>query len=162
MRSLDLRVLTVSALLSAACGDDRRGQAGDDGISSAEGPGEGGEGEGDGDGDGDGADERLDAGYDEEGGGHPGDCSDGPGVGELEFSCLWAANTGESTVSKIDTRTITEEGRYRTHLEWGSPSRTSVGLGADVAVGNRTGSVVKIWADPADCAERNVTEPPEG
>jgi DNA-binding beta-propeller fold protein YncE len=68
---------------------------------------------------------------------------------------LWAANTGESTVSKIDTVTIEEVGRYKTHWEWGSPSRTSVGLGADVAVGNRTGSVVKVYAELEDCVDTN-------
>lgn len=144
------------AVSLGACGSDSRDEIDDGGGLTA--AGTAGESAGDGDGDGDDGDDgvmKFDVGEDGEEGGHPGDCSGEGGNGDLEFSYLWAANTGESTVTKINTSTIEEVGRYKTHADWGSPSRTSVGLGADVAVGNRNGSVVKIWADEADCIDQN-------
>jgi hypothetical protein len=74
---------------------------------------------------------------------------------ELEFSYIWVANSGESTVSKINTTNLVEEGRYRTRADSaGNPSRTSVSLsGRAVAVANRNGGVVKIWSIPDLCDE---------
>ncbi len=73
--------------------------------------------------------------------------------GEL-LSFIWIANSSEGTVSKIDTKTGLEVGRYR--VEGGSPSRTSVNLMGDVAVSSRDpGGVTKIAARPADCKDKN-------
>jgi hypothetical protein len=73
-----------------------------------------------------------------------------------EFSYIWVANSGEGTISKIDTQTLVEHGRYRVRPDSaGSPSRTSVNLSGDVAVANRNGGVTKVYADPADCKESN-------
>ncbi len=97
------------------------------------------------------------------------DESDGVGVGDdgaieldsrrIETAFIWIANTGEGTVSKVDTRTRVEVARYRTGPlagEGNDPSRTSVnGLG-DVFVANRAGrSVTKISTLGADCPDTN-------
>jgi hypothetical protein len=84
----------------------------------------------------------------------PSDC----GPGGMAFSYIWIANSTQGTVSKIDTRTGIEEGRYRTSPDGsGSPSRTSVNQFGDVAVGNRTGSprITKIAATIDRCVEKN-------
>ncbi|HEY8379407.1 MAG TPA: hypothetical protein VIK91_23105 [Nannocystis sp.] len=77
--------------------------------------------------------------------------------GNTDWSYVWIANSGEHTISKIDTRTMTEEGRYRTrpdHL--GNPSRTSVSIdGKAVAVANRSGGLTKIWAREEFCEDKN-------
>jgi DNA-binding beta-propeller fold protein YncE len=78
------------------------------------------------------------------------------GCGELGWSYLWAANADESTVSKLNTRTMVEEGRYRTHAEDGAnPSRTSVSVDAHaVVVQNRNKpAIVKLWAQHEFCDE---------
>ncbi len=54
------------------------------------------------------------------------------------FPVMWIANTGEHTVSKIDTDTGKELARYRTHFNSGSPSRTAVDRDGNVYVLNRT------------------------
>ena len=60
------------------------------------------------------------------------------------FPYIWIANAGESTVSKIDTRTGKEVGRYATGVG-GNPSRTAVDKDGNCWVGNRAiGTVVKI------------------
>jgi hypothetical protein len=66
---------------------------------------------------------------------------------------VWIANSGEHTVSKLDTRTMTEVGRYYTRPDQqGSPSRTSVSIdGKAVVVANRHGGLTKIWARPEYC-----------
>lgn len=80
------------------------------------------------------------------------------GNGEPEFSYLWAANSTQGTISKIDTQTVTEVGRYIVRPDSnGSPSRTSVNLQGDVAVANRSGGVTKIYALPERCNESNGT-----
>ncbi|MBI2892047.1 MAG: hypothetical protein HYY06_00740 [Deltaproteobacteria bacterium] len=77
---------------------------------------------------------------------------------------IWVANSGEGTVSKIDTRTHEEEGRYVTMPPevasgWSaSPSRTTVNPHGDVVVSNRHetaggGGSTKIMA--SDCPDRN-------
>lgn len=73
--------------------------------------------------------------------------------GQGGFSYIWIANSNESTVSKINTETMVEEGRYYTRADAaGSPSRTSVSLTGDaVAVANRNGGVTKVWARPEFC-----------
>jgi hypothetical protein len=74
------------------------------------------------------------------------------------FHLIWIANTVEGTVSKVDTRTFEEVGRYRTGPLGASndPSRTSVGLSGDVFVGNRSGmSVTRISALGTACPDTN-------
>ena len=83
-----------------------------------------------------------------------GDCDCGEAS---EFGFIWIANSPESTVTKIDTETVTETGRYLTRSDAdGNPSRTSVSIsGRAVAVANRHGGVIKIWANASDCIESN-------
>lgn len=73
------------------------------------------------------------------------------------FSYIFIANSPESTVSKIDTNTVTEVGRYLTRADAaGNPSRTSVSIsGRAVAVANRHGGLIKIFANEADCSDAN-------
>lgn len=86
--------------------------------------------------------------------GAPG-CGDSGGDPEGMFSYIWIANSGEGTVSKINTKTGIEEGRYR--VEGGSPSRTSVNLQGDVAVSSRDpGGVTKIGAITSHCVDKNA------
>ena len=74
----------------------------------------------------------------------------------LDFSYIWIANSWEGTVSKIDTLTGTELGRYRTGPQADpDPSRTSVNLAGDVAVVNRGGSIAKIDARSDQCPDRD-------
>lgn len=88
------------------------------------------------------------------------------GGGDIKFSYLWVANSGQNTVSKINTLTLVEEGRYAVQppgIPGGSPSRTSVNLHGDVAVANRCNlaepvpdgcaGVTKIAAQPEDCLD---------
>ncbi|MBC8071522.1 MAG: hypothetical protein IAG13_24555 [Deltaproteobacteria bacterium] len=85
---------------------------------------------------------------------------DGKGGGgdEPEWSYLWASNSGQGTISKIDTQTVTEVGRYLTRPDGaGDPSRTSVSQSGHVAVANRSGGVTKIYADISFCNESNGT-----
>lgn len=115
-----------------------------------------------------------DAGQDDEGGEDPpvvfdlgsipdagpfGSCTTGSGKnGEPEFSYLWAANSSQGTISKIDTQTVTEVGRYLVRPDGaGSPSRTSVSLSGHVAVANRYGGITKIYATSDLCQESNGT-----
>ncbi len=80
------------------------------------------------------------------------------GGGDSEFSYLWAANSDQGTISKIDTKTVTEVGRYIVRPDSaGSPSRTSVSLSGNVAVANRNGGVTKIYANPDNCEDTNGT-----
>jgi hypothetical protein len=83
---------------------------------------------------------------------------DGDGDATPTFSFIWIANTNEGTVSKINTQTGIEEGRYRTSASGSdSPSRTSVNQFGDVLVANRNGggAATKIAAIVERCAEKN-------
>lgn len=81
------------------------------------------------------------------------DVTDGCGC---EYQYIWIANADQGTVSKINTRTLEEEGRYITRPDGaGNPSRTSVSLSGDVAVANRHGGLVKFYADTTKCVESN-------
>jgi hypothetical protein len=73
------------------------------------------------------------------------------------FSYIWIANSPQSTVSKVDTINVQEVGRYLTRSDAaGNPSRTSVSIsGRAVAVANRHGGVIKIFANDEDCIEKN-------
>ena len=64
---------------------------------------------------------------------------------------IWVPNSNEGTVSKVDTVTGKELGRYRTGpASNGDPSRTTVDLQGSCWVGNRgTGTVVKIGLSEA-------------
>jgi len=92
-----------------------------------------------------------------------GPCGEGKGKGggngvDPDFSYIWVANSGEGTVSKINTVSLEEEGRYWTRMDpGGSPSRTSVSLNGDVAVANRSGGVIKIAARAESCPDANNT-----
>jgi len=79
----------------------------------------------------------------------------GGGGGGVELTYIWIANTSQATISKINTDTMEEEGRYQAKPAGGDPSRTSVNLNGDVAVANRNGGVAKFWANIADCNESN-------
>ncbi|MBV1860032.1 MAG: hypothetical protein KUG77_16585, partial [Nannocystaceae bacterium] len=80
---------------------------------------------------------------------------EGGARGELALSYIWIANTSQGTISKINTQTMVEEGRYIAKPLGGDPSRTSVNLHGDVAVANRNGGIAKFWANPEDCQESN-------
>lgn len=84
----------------------------------------------------------------------PDNCQMGGG-GEETASFIWIANSGQGTVSKIDTVTLEEVGRYYTKQSTGDPSRTSVNLSGDVAVANRNGGIVKFYADITKCEDRD-------
>ncbi|MEM6294244.1 MAG: hypothetical protein AAGA54_23405 [Myxococcota bacterium] len=87
------------------------------------------------------------------GGGGGGGMRKGP-----DFSYLWAANSTQGTISKIDTETVTEVGRFQVRPDGaGSPSRTAVSLSGNVAVASRSGGVTKFYASIDDCVESNGT-----
>jgi len=91
-------------------------------------------------------------------GGGEGFCMPGMGgkKGEPDFSYLWACNSTQGTISKIDTQTVTEVGRYYTRPDLsGSPSRTSVSLSGHVVVANRSGGLTKFYATDENCQESN-------
>lgn len=158
--------LALSAM--SACGDDDRSVGvfgdGDDGATTGSGPdassatsagttgsGPGGPEDGsdaDDETSGDDDDIKLDVGVWGDVGPH-GEC----GCGTDEWTYIWVANSSQGTVSKINTRTLVEEGRYRTRPDGGgSPSRTSVSLGGRaVAVANRHGGITKVWARDQFC-----------
>ena len=81
-----------------------------------------------------------------------------PDAQATTFDFIWIANTSQGTVSKINTMTGIEEGRYFTGPNGGAaePSRTSVNQYGDVAVSNRTiGSTAKIAALKSKCIDKN-------
>ncbi len=76
--------------------------------------------------------------------------------GEPDFSYIWIANSQQGTISKIDTQTLQEKGRYIVRPDSaGSPSRTSVNLSGDVVVANRNGGMTKVYARVDNCVESN-------
>ena len=82
----------------------------------------------------------------------------GFGSCECELVYLWVADYEQGTVSKINTRTMVEEGRYLTRADGnGNPSRTSVNLSGDVAVANRHGGLTKFFANTDNCLDTNGT-----
>ena len=81
-----------------------------------------------------------------------------PDPQETTFDFIWIANTSQGTVSKINTMTGVEVGRYFTGPNGGAaqPSRTSVNQYGDVAVSNRTiGSTAKVAALKSKCKDKN-------
>jgi hypothetical protein len=75
----------------------------------------------------------------------------GGGPVDVELAYIWISNSQQNTISKINTETMEEEGRYMAKPANGDPSRTSVNLNGDVAVANRNGGVAKFWANTDDC-----------
>jgi streptogramin lyase len=78
----------------------------------------------------------------------------------MNYHFIWVPNTNLGTVSKVDTRTGNEVGRYRVNSNTshgGDPSRTTVDLKGDVWVGTRrAGTVVKIGDyESGHCLDRN-------
>lgn len=96
----------------------------------------------------------FDVGTVPDGGG--GDCQQ-QACGTSEWSYIFIANSNEATISKIDTRTLDEVGRYYTRPDQsGNPSRTSVSVdGRAVVVANRMGGVTKFHALEEDCVDAN-------
>jgi streptogramin lyase len=164
MRTLDLHPFTrlcilVPTLALLACGDDGRpgkadqgegigldSETGDDADDSTDPTGQDGP--------------KLDVLGGGDAGDNIGDCGaggGGRGQGGEAFSIIWIANSTEGTVSKVDTATAVELARYATGPGPANPdpSRTSVNLFGDVAIANRSGSVVKIAADLDDCVDFN-------
>ena len=81
-------------------------------------------------------------------------CEEQDGAPGLVLSYIWIANDGEATVSKINTMSVVEEGRYR--VIGARPSRTSVNLNGDVAVSSRDpGGVTKVAASVERCVDKN-------
>jgi hypothetical protein len=78
-----------------------------------------------------------------------------------ELSFIWIADTAEGKLSKVDTKTLVEVGRYWTcpaQSQMCDPSRTAVNLHGDAVVTNRTampGSITKFAASKKDCIDRN-------
>ncbi len=79
---------------------------------------------------------------------------------QIEYNYLWVANSSEGTVSKVDTRSLAEVGRYHsvgpnisdlTPGGHNSPSRTGIDLAGAMFVANRAfgrqASVTKIGSD---------------
>jgi DNA-binding beta-propeller fold protein YncE len=84
----------------------------------------------------------------------PGDCE----CGNLDWSYVFVANSQESTISKINTRTLEEEARYATGGV--SPSRTSVSVdGKAVVVANRGVGIAKYWARTDLCDPNQNGQP---
>ncbi len=80
----------------------------------------------------------------------------GQGGVDVEFSYIWISNTGEGTLTKLNTETLVEEGRFITRPDHqGRPSRTSVNLSGDVAVASRDGGISKFAARLEDCVDSN-------
>ena len=80
----------------------------------------------------------------------------GDGDGKPKFSNIWISNSPEGTVSKINTFTGVEEGRYRAGPGTPDPSRTSVNLLGDAAVVDRNGGIMKVAAQQKDCVDLNA------
>jgi hypothetical protein len=146
------------------------GNDGNEGNSNSNGDGDGdsGDGDGDGPGDGDPGDGDGDAGDGDADGGsnHKFDVHAIPdasagfcgGGQQPDFSYIWMANSGQGTMTKLNTETMIEEGRYYMRPDGqGSPSRTSVALSGNVAIAARDsgGGVTKFWAQHEDCEESN-------
>ena len=75
-----------------------------------------------------------------------------------DFSYIWIANSSQGTMTKLNTETMVEEGRFQMRPDGGgSPSRTTVSLSGNVAISARSsgGGVSKFWADIDDCQESN-------
>lgn len=86
------------------------------------------------------------------------------GTAVVEFSYIWIANSTQGTVSKIDTQSATEVGRYYIDDYEGvdistcqGPSRTSVNLAGNVAVLDRGGGLTTVIANPDECPDLDTS-----
>ena len=71
----------------------------------------------------------------------------------VDLNHIWIAGTGAKVISKLNTKTGAEVGRYNS---CSSPSRTSVDINGDVWVGCRSGGqVMKIINKKAACPDKN-------
>ena len=88
------------------------------------------------------------------------DCgAGGGGQGEMDaFSYIWIANSTQGTISKIETVSTIEEGRYQVTNDLAmQPSRTSVNQYWDVAAGHRFyPRVTKVAAELENCIDTNM------
>jgi DNA-binding beta-propeller fold protein YncE len=76
---------------------------------------------------------------------------------QIDLAFMWVANSSQNTVSRLNTETCQETGRYAV---CSNPSRTAVDLLGNVWVGCRSdGGVAKIAIDEALCIDKH---PPEG
>lgn len=84
-------------------------------------------------------------------------CGGGGGDQDSAFSYIWLANSTQGTVSKIDTISTIEEGRYTVTNDASlQPSRTSVNQYGDVAIGHRFyPRATKVAAREENCIDRN-------
>lgn len=77
----------------------------------------------------------------------------------LSTGYIWVANSDEGTISKLDTATGAELGRYRTgpQDEYNNPSRTTVDKFGNVWVGNRgNDTITKVGLkENNQCVDRN-------
>jgi len=72
---------------------------------------------------------------------------------QVSLAFIWIANSGEHTISKLDTITGVETGRYSA---CSNPSRTSVDLYGDVWAACRSdGGVAKIHVYEKNCIDKN-------
>jgi hypothetical protein len=72
---------------------------------------------------------------------------------KMEFPFIWIANSGEGTVSKLNTRTGCEVARYNVCSD---PSRTAVDLNGNGIITCRgDGKVAKVAVFEQDCKDRN-------
>ena len=163
-----LRCAVALAMVGAsACGDDENrtgasGSASNTGITGITGiTGAGTETDSNsGNDDNDSADDgdKLDVLGSDLGPGNGGDCGGPMGMGGMnDYSIIWIANSPAGHVSKIDTKTGVELGRYWTGPTQGTddPSRTAVNLEGDVAVANRAGGITKFAARVEQCVDLN-------
>ncbi len=71
----------------------------------------------------------------------------------VSLAFIWIANSGENTISKLDTITGNETGRY---VACSNPSRTTVDLYGDVwAACRNDGGVIKIHVYEKNCIDKN-------
>jgi len=80
---------------------------------------------------------------------------------EPVMGAIWVASTDQRTVSRINTETMVEEGRYFTRefpaeKAPGGPVQTSVSLSGDVVVSDSAGGLTKFHANEADCADDDM------
>lgn len=79
----------------------------------------------------------------------------GGGMNGEDFSYIWISNSPAGTVSKINTETGVEEGRYVAGPGAADPSRTSVNLLGDAVVVDRAGGIAKIAVIEDRCVDLN-------
>ena len=93
--------------------------------------------------------------------GLPCNFGDTMGMGDVEKSYLWVANSDQNSVSKVDTQKVVEIARYRmgpSVNDYGEdPSRTAVSLDGRFMVvnGRASGRTTMIAANLEDCVDTN-------